>query len=644
MDNDTDSKDSKRDASPPHPPPFKKARLPSKPASAAQPETVEKPAVWSLPPMLSPTLPVDIEEELAKLPAAGGSKRDRGSDAGAKATSDKKYSSTALSSKESSRNVKGVSKELAQNTNRPGKTSPSLKATKSNHERQPKSASTQRTPDVSAKGVAVSKSSAHGANNGDKKGVSVNTPGTALQKPEKSSLIAKLKIPKSIRRNCMRILQMQPRPSKKFEQDVPKRDEIKVPAGKSRDRILPNGAGQDSEPQLPRSEHPQERSTSTDRSGRKIKPPEANSNLPQSGEKRKKPHDQRINLEPTIKRQKQPAGLDISHKPHTPIKPPLRSPLVSQNSSAQKPRLSTPKRDLKSTAMQRIGSSEGDVQTPLGAVRGTTPTATGTSERVTRDGPSSSNNSSGTLVSVGNEDVTAWKAEQRKFEALGRTLKHDAKAALPEDGDFKHDSPSMKQGAAIAFEAVLAFLLAFTIADEINRINRVPTDATGWRSLLPFLQYVQRVTRVYRPLLGLTYQLEAVCRDTISLCNADRLAPDEQRPSISDSSAINGTLSAIEKAHGENLRQSYHVWQLGYSELSVREMQRSFPGTWAKGADSPGPGKGKENLTPNNYGAGSYYLPLGPTTSGIEGVRAGWQMLKEWTEKNEVEWQGKMGL
>ena len=217
----------------------------------------------------------------------------------------------------------------------------------------------------------------------------------------------------------------------------------------------------------------------------------------------------------------------------------------------------------------------------------------------------------------------------------------------------------MRKGAVIAVEAVLAFILAFTVNEEINRLSRQPMDSIAWRSLLPFLHYVGNVTGIYRPLLSLTYQLEAVCRDTISLRDAERLerdaaaaaALDDQRPSTAESGVNHPSPPATEKAKpdvafelAENLRQAQHKWQLGYSECSVREMQRLLPTTWEKSAESPGPGKGKEKLSPRTYRNGAYYLPLGPTTSAIEGVRVGWQMLREWCQKNEVEWEGNLGF
>ena len=650
---------SKKDASPPHPPPSKKVHLTPVPRITE----IERSATWQLPPMLSPTLPPDIEEELAKLPAAGISIGHRKTPSETKPVPENLDSSNPPFSKDDTRNGKDISKELAQDDDRPERIIPSSKATRPGHEKPPKSSSIQRTMDVNTKGLAISRSSVEGPSGGEKKMTALAVSSvTAPQKLEKKSLIAKLRIPKSIRKNCIRILQMQSRPARKLDQDASKSEEMRASTGKSRDRASTNGTGRNSETQNPRLEYPQGRSSpSTDRNGRKNNLLDDSLNTPKSGDKRKKPPDQGTSLEPAAKRQKPPVGLDLSQKPHTPVGHPLRSPLVSQHSSAQKSQLSTPKRDLKGAAMHRIGSSEGDVKTPLGAARGGTPTANGTSERINREGRSSSNTSGGAVI-VRSEDVTTWRAEQKKYEGLGRKLKHEARVFIPEDGDFTNDTPSMRQGAAVAFEAILAFMLSFAIGDEIKRLSRPPTDVTPWRTLLPFLHYVQRVTRIYRPLLGLTHQLEAICRDTICLCDGDRLERDallatvldDQRPPTSESNAPDISPSATEKVkndfanfrtkHVENLRQAQHVWQLGYTELSVREMQRLFPLTWGKSANSPGPGKGKENLSPKTYGDGPYYLPLGPTTTGIEGVRAGWQMLQEWTKKHEVKWQGKMGI
>ena len=601
--------------------------------------------------MLSPTLPRDIEEELAKLREGNGIHGDNKNESITKPAPKKVTSLDRLKSKAIPENPRDASNHMAPNGERFNKASNTSKEVRS------KDVINQQTADRNMNGAAISKRSTQNSSAGEKQNASVAFT-LASQGSIRKRRVIKLKIPKPIRKNCMRILQMPPRPSKMLHNEALKingKEEVDFIAhdrNTSNESIQNAGRSQRSEQikaQIAPSAHQTERIADT---------LEDTPSKRRSGEKRERLDNRDISPNPPSKRQKQPVSLELSQKSHTPIKPPAKSPLFS--TGVQRSHLSTPKRDIKSAVMQRIGSSEGDVKTPLGAPRGGTPTIAGSSERTNRDGRSSSNTSASGLSAPANEDSTAWRIEQKRFEALGRSLKHEVNAAHPNaNEDFKNDSPTTKQGAAIAFEAALAFILAFTISEEINRLNRQPSDSTPWNSLLPFLNYVKLATQRYRPLLGLTHQLEGVCRDMISLYDAERLERDtstsglsnDQRHPLEECGAIHTSASNSEKAkhdlalkHVENLRQAQHAWQIGYSELSLREMQQSFPKTWDMSLDRPGAGKGKEKLTLKNYASGSFYLPLGPTTSGIESVRVAWQVLHEWCDKNEVKWQGKLGF
>ena len=607
--------------------------------------------------MLSPTLPPDIEEELARMPNEGVSSGQKKAFPAARSTAEKKLPASALTSKEGPQMVKKIAKEAKQTPDQAEREMPTSKDLKPKlaQERNTKNVTNGLTSHTLVNGAMTSKPSVHDLLAIEKKStLSSSASISTTPKSERKRLVVRLKISKPIRKNIIRILQMQPRPSQRLGHGAFKSDKKDGANELSR-----RATSQESEQQTPKSDQTKAVSASTV-NGKKPKVLEDSSNALRSGEKRKRQNDQDSTTNPSSKRQKHPGGLDLSQKPHTPIRPPMRSPLVSQNSSAHKSQLSTPKRETKGTAMHRIGSSEGDVKTPLGSVRDGTPTANSTADRMNRDGRSTSN-TSGDLLGFKTEEIAAWKLERKKFELLGRTLKHESKAALLNDSksDFRTDTPSLRHGAAIAVETILAFFLTFTIGDEINRLNRLPNDSHAWRTLVPFVRYVEMVTSIYRPLFGLTQQLEAVCRDTISLFDAERLERDaavgglvdEQPPATANSSENHPSPSGLEKAKAdpavelaENLRQAQLKWQLGHTECSVREIQRSFPETWNKSAELPGPGKGKEKLSPKNYGNGTYYLPLGPSTSTIEGVRVGWQMLGEWCKKNEVKWEGKLGL
>ena len=503
-------------------------------------------------------------------------------------------------------------------------------------------------------GVAASKPLPNGvAANARKDESSVSISASSASKPERKRLIVKFKIPKAIRKTCGRILGMTPRPQKQADQRIAKPTGTEGPHEEPSATSKPNGTS--------KAEH--DKGKTSPLPDRKTKPVDEKLLAPRSVDKRRRPEDDNDIPEPASKRHKHPESLDLSSKPHTPIRPPIVSPVLSQHGSASKPHLSTPKRDLKSTAMRRIGSSEGDVKTPLGAVQGSTPVATSAPDRINREGRSTSSASSSNLDAVGGDRVVALKVEQNKYASLGRNLKHTVQKLLTSGSDFTNDTPALKQSAAIAFEALLAFILSFVLNDEVKRSYGAPPDAAAWRTLLGFFSYVKSVTQLYSPLRGFVHQLEGVCRDTITLYDAQRLERDsflnsvldENRPSTANSNPALSP-SAVEKGkakidfvkfrgeHADNLRVAQQTWQVGYSKLPIRDLQRLFPKTWAKGADLPGLGKGRDEIVVGKYREGSYYLPLGPASTGMEAVRAGWCMLEEWCSREGVKWEGKMGL
>ncbi|KAL8831483.1 MAG: hypothetical protein Q9191_000855 [Dirinaria sp. TL-2023a] len=613
----------------PESPPTKKARK-----SPKEPQTSEKHAVFTLPPLLSPNLPAVIEDELFKLKQ---SKEDPATGKGASNAATiptKKASSDQLSQIEKPKSAKPPEKSVVT----PAKASERKVVKESPREiKEPKYAPANGVKAAVSNGVTKAQSKPkENTSNTDKERISNLTYGAVNSKsgPKRPSLVLKLRIPKAIRKNCLRILNMKPRQQKSVDQLMKR-----TPSNRS--------LGDEPDPKIA----------------------DATALASKSAEKRRRQEDEASAIaEPANKRAKHPDRLDLSSKPRTPLRPPIISPVLSQHSSAQKSHLATPKRDLKGSTMRRIGSSEGDVTTPLGAARGSTPTASTTSDRNNREARATSSASS---VDVSNRDkVAVLKAEQGKFAALGRKLKHEAQALIPTETQAKIDSPTTKQGAALAFEALLSFMLSFALKDEISRAYGPSFDPTAWRSLLGYINFVKMATQLYLPLRGLVHQLEGVCRDTIAVCDTYRFDGDPflkslqenettTRPSTAASTS-NGNVpsppSAEEKSklkkdfldfrteHARNVREAQLTWQIGYAKLPVRELQRTFPDSWAKSAEVPGLGKSKDEVTPGRYMEAGYYLPLGPATACPEAVRAGWTMLEEWCGRENVSWEGKMGL
>lgn len=459
------------------------------------------------------------------------------------------------------------------------------------------------------------------------------------EKAERKTLLLKLKIPKSARKNWVRIISIQPRPKKPDHSQRNRNSDHEIKAAKGQDAL-------------------------------------------KAGEKRRRP-DEREEAESSNKRQKSLSGSALIRNPNTPVRPTNKSPALSQHGSAQKSHKSTPKTEVKSTAMRRITSGEGDVKTPYGGTSNGTPTALGITERAVRDSKFSVNAVSNSVATDRNGEIAFWRAEQRKYMELGRTLKHAADAILksPEcvDNNVLFDPAAKNRGLAIALETIICYMLAFSIGDEITRINRKAGDVGTWRSILQYLDSVTGAAHTIPHLLGLCLQLGAVCRDTIHAYELerehDRLERERlgrERPVSADTDAVSSSfpdqeantpmgdlLSASRTAQNAQTRPGYanlkadfitelidnaRAWHKGISTLPVDDLQECYPQTWAKRSKSPGPAKGKERLVAKRYGDGLFYLPLSSASTGIEAVRMGWSFLNEWVSKEGVEWEPRISI
>lgn len=462
---------------------------------------------------------------------------------------------------------------------------------------------------------------------------------SGLEKPERKILLLKLKIPKSARKNWVRIISIQPRPKKPDHSQRNRNSEHEIKAAKEQDTS-------------------------------------------KAGEKRRRP-DEREEAESSNKRQKSLSGSTLIRNPHTPVRPTNKSPVLSQHGSAQRSHKSTPKAEVKSTTRRRITSGEGDVKTPYGGTSNGTPTPLGIIERAGRDAKLLVNAASNTLATDRNGEIAFWRAEQRKYMELGRTLKHAADAILksPEcvDNNVLFDPAAKNRGLAIALETIICYMLAFSIGDEITRINRKAGDVGTWRSILQYLDSVTGAAHTIPHLLGLCLQLGAVCRDTIHAYELerehDRLERERlgrERPVSADADAVSSSfpeqeantpmgdlLAASRTAQNVQTRPGYanlkadfitelidnaRAWHRGISTLPVDDLQQCYPKTWAKRSKSPGPAKGKERLVAKRYGDGPFYLPLSSASTGIEAVRMGWSFLNEWVAKEGIEWEPRISI
>lgn len=504
-----------------------------------------------LPRMLSPTLPACIEERLAKLHGATG-----------KAESQPAQNPGS--------NKLGTDHDKAINMKIPDREPKNSKSVPKHDTATANGAATTTTMTADR----ISANSGQDANHHSKVHGSRSLGSEDVLNAERRLLVIR-RIPKNLRKNWQRIVQLQPRPKKLAAGSQPA--SLLALQGQSQDRTVSKGLDN------PYKEPPKKRQRLSD--------------------------------------------VEPGH-PQTPVDSAGRSPDYQQHSSGHRSQLSTPKADRKSTAMDRIKSSEGEVKTPLGLMRSSTPMASGS---IRNDSSSVSATSASTAKK--DEEISIYGAEFTKYADIAKSLKREADALTKAPGgNFNPDSTVRRRGLAKGIETAICYMLAFTIKDEPSRIKKVPRDRAPWISLLPYFQFLQNLTRDIESLQlqGFLYQLEAVCYDTIHQYDLERL---EREIGKSDERLI--------KQVAESGRQARQTWINGTKWLTHDELGRCFPETWAQRSRSLGEKLGK--IVPKDY-RGGYYLPLSNISTNIEAVRAGWCLLKEWTKQRNVDWNGRIGL
>ncbi|PGH16900.1 hypothetical protein AJ80_05044 [Polytolypa hystricis UAMH7299] len=351
-----------------------------------------------------------------------------------------------------------------------------------------------------------------------------------------------------------------------------------------------------------------------------------------------------------------------AEKPRTPVIPAPKSSSSIQQPEASKPRFLTPNKDLKGVPMRRLGSGDSDVNTPTALVSSTP----GRTEKVSR--PLTSPAASGDVHLNKSRDTErrAWRDEFRKYVNLGRELKHASQrhtaARRPSEASSTTD---VKLGAAIGVEAVLCFILAFITEDKSKALARQVGESSGWRSILAYWHAVKHMTAPYPHLRGLCVLLGAISHDTIHRIDLERLAvtpfPNELSPSETSGNDVannnNNNIDELRRQQKdftelkarllESHKEARRLWIEGLQELPEDVLAREYPVTWSKRSRNYSE-RGKhgeaEAMKLGQY-SGEFFLPLGAaTTAPLEAIRFGWSFLAEWTEKEGVNWKGRLGL
>lgn len=112
--------------------------------------------------------------------------------------------------------------------------------------------------------------------------------------------------------------------------------------------------------------------------------------------------------------------------------------------------------------------------------------------------------------------ILARSAAQRdryaKHNKLGSTLKHKKDALVGKNRASNTISDAEnKRAAALHFEMVLSYMIAFKALNQARQLERKPPNMDMWESLLPHFQELRMRTHRSRALQALAAQIHALC-------------------------------------------------------------------------------------------------------------------------------------
>lgn len=337
-----------------------------------------------------------------------------------------------------------------------------------------------------------------------------------------------------------------------------------------------------------------------------------------------------------------PAALSVSDKPRTPVPGALNSPLTIDHHTQPRSTFSTPKKDVKATAMQRVLSSEGnnDAKTPQPDLLSTPQPST---NKLSPSAPTSA-----PLTSSTSRDE--WTALGKKYFDLGRKIKKEGTSYGSDASSADHSL-----SVVLIIEGLLCFMInTFAISASSSRQSNDP----GWRSIIPYLNFVLDHTKRMPPLHGLAFQLGALCRQNVHKYDMERLAkeplPDEQSASAPTPGSDGNTKTSEDSERTKqkyiefrdhlisNTRRCQMAWLEGSRLLSIEVLREEFPVTWRQRAMDFSL-RGTERPVPRELG-GSFFLPLDGNANPLEGVRYAVEVLQEWCAKGKVDWRCRIEL
>lgn len=303
---------------------------------------------------------------------------------------------------------------------------------------------------------------------------------------------------------------------------------------------------------------------------------------------------------------------------------------------------STPKKELKSVAMQRVAST--DTAEPLTpsqeAGRTSTPLAVNhSSQPKTSPGPTS--------TPAKGEGHTAWTDLNSRIFQLGRTLKKEG-SKLAEEGGSKNK----QQGVVLLIEALLCFMLNSAALAQAR-----PNADPGWSTILPYHIMVWKQSRPYTHLHGLVVQLGAVCRQFLHQEHIKRLSketlPDDHMGSAptpgsdgntrtDDSAKKQKLFLELRDELVQNSKELKIAWLEGSRILPYEIVEEQYPGTWSRRTKDFSK-RNPDKLNPKDL-TKDFYLPLDVSTNIFEATNFALAFLNEWAMIEQVQWKTRIEL
>jgi len=256
-------------------------------------------------------------------------------------------------------------------------------------------------------------------------------------------------------------------------------------------------------------------------------------------------------------------------------------------------------------------------------------------------------------------EAKAWYEASRKWNDLGRRLKHAADAITKDHGPGpgpgqghgsekeKRTAQERKRAAVTGVESVMAYMLAYVCMDmEMLVTKRAASVEGSWATLVPMWRVFERGCKSWEHLDGLCLHLGAVICARIGAVVSERLALQRggrlDSSSPADGGGAGGDLLSERGLVWENWQQLMQCSRDANSKLPVDALVEQYPKTWGGRLRGQRLG-GWEGLAPSEL-KGEYCLPVTYDTTPVQAVRMGFVFLKEWMAKEELDYELQLKL